>query len=131
MRKLILILALLICLTGCSLSALREHTPTPQVIPTLDVTPDDLARAMQGDSFFSEYGSAILHVQGIVASVTRAANNAQITLKTSLSTKVICVTTGDTRQIQAGDPITIQSSQGARGTDAVILNNCTVLSQNN
>lgn len=127
MRKLSLILILLVSLTGCSLSALRQSTPTPKALPILRVTADDLARAMQQDSFFSEYGSAILQVHGTIASVTRAANNAQIELKTSQVTKVICATTSDTSQLKAGDPITIQSSHGERGTGAVLLNECIVL----
>ena len=129
MRKLFWMMLLVIGLSGCSLSALRQSAPTPLIHPSVNVTAKTIANAMQGDSFFSQYGQAVLNVYGTVAVVTAGSGQtaSRIELETGLPTKVFCLTTSDTRQIKPGDTLTVRSADAARGDNAVLLNQCTIL----
>lgn len=129
MRKLPGMLLLVIWLSGCSLSALRQPAPTPLIHPSVNVSARTIAKAMQEDSFFSQYGQDVLNVDGVVAGVTAGsgAGESRIQLVTYLPMKVICVTTADTSQIKTGDTIVVRSANAARGDSAVILNQCTIM----
>ena len=59
--------AVLMSLSGCE--NFRSPVPTPAPEPTLQLTANEVAEAMQDDSFFSNYGSSILLVRGEISSV--------------------------------------------------------------
>ena len=128
-NKLILLpLLLSLCLASCS--ALREIPPTPdatQIQSTLiEMTPDQIAQAMQNDQFFADYNGMTLSIRGSVAGVSQKTSDWLIELKTSSATKVLCDVGKQAPAVHAGDAITVQAftKDAQRGDSSVILGSC-------
>lgn len=111
-------------LAGCGLLRQPIQTPTPA---PLRVTADEIARAMQEDHFFSDYGHNVLLVDGKVAAVTHQGSATILTLATAIDTKVQCDLGSSPAAVQPGDAVTVQSAEGQRQPSAVLLVNCTLL----
>ena len=113
-----------ISLAGCNLSALRNPTPTPLPTSVVQVTADEIARAMQEDNFYGEFSPNMLQVKGTVLSVT----GSEIELQTSVPTRVLCDLATAANGIQPGDSITVQAlaADAQRAPSAVVLKNCSL-----
>ncbi len=129
------LIALVASLAACSL--MREPQPVSQpnatlpiVFPTVHATADQVARAMQEDHFFSDYGQTTLLVQGTVSSVNTQDNDVIVALETSVPTKVLCDLGDHPTTVQVGDSITVKSDypqrDASRQSFAVMLKNCSI-----
>lgn len=108
---LLLSLALLAGLCGCS--ALRVTTPTPTA-PLVSASAADLARAMQEDHFYSDYGRSLLRVSGTVAEVRQEGGSAILVLETGLATRTECDFGGQALALQPGQQVTVLSADASR-----------------
>lgn len=99
-------------------------TPTPA---TVQVTAQEIAQAMQDDSFFSTYGSDILQVRGTVQGVTQDGGGTVVTLSTGIVTVVCCHLDGAAPSLAAGENVTVESGEGQREDGAVGLLKCHIL----
>ncbi len=139
--KLLLYRLGIVVLFLASLSAcqyLREpRTTAPPVaspnpaLPVVHATADQVARAMQADEFFSEYGQSTLLIQGTVFSVKRQDNSDLIIgLDTTVPTKVMCNLGRYLGIVRVGTIITIQSAypqrDASRQASSIMFNNCTI-----
>ena len=90
------------------------------------VAPDKLARAMQQDHFYSDYGSSTLVVKARIASVKLQDSKLVATLQTHTAYKVECELGANAQNVRAGHNITALSEGGAarRLPNAVLLGNC-------
>ncbi len=134
--RLVIFLLVVANLSACSY--LREPRPnapplaTPNVaFPVVQVSSDQVARAMEADQFFAEYGQVTLLIQGTVLAVKRQDNgDLFITLDTSVQTKVMCNLGHYFGIVRAGTTVTIQSANpqrdASRQPSAVMFNNCTI-----
>ena len=101
-------------------------TASPSAKPTtVRITADDAARAMAADRFFSDYGEAVLVIDGTVGDVTPSGANARIALTTSTPAVVICETFG-APAVKAGDmlQVRVRASDALRDDAGVLLRNC-------
>ncbi len=120
------LIALAALLGGCT--ALRTGAPAPAAsAPAVQLTPDEIATAMQQDRFFSDYGGKIVRVQGTVAAVHPGKNNLIVELTTSSSSKVLCNLGQYAGPVHAGDTITVASADVQRVKSGVLLRNCIVV----
>ena len=112
-------------MAGCDT---MRGTPIPTPTPaTVQVTAQEIAQAMQDDSFFSDYGGDILQVRGTVQGVMQSSGGAVVTLGTSIPTVVRCHVDGNMPSLTAGTEITVESPEGQREDGAVGLLKCHVL----
>jgi hypothetical protein len=122
---------LLALAVGCRLSrpASPAASPAPDAVVTT-VTADDVARAMQEDRFFAQYGQTPLRIDGTVLAVTKDGNGRGVELNTSVSTKVWCDTASMTPAIEVGSTLTVLSmnprSDASRDGPAIRIANCIV-----
>ncbi|MGB8646207.1 MAG: hypothetical protein WCF84_13295 [Anaerolineae bacterium] len=133
--KLGLIVWVLASLSGCAW--LREPLPTAPPVaspnptfPVVQVTADQIARAMEEDRFFAEYGQTTLRIQGTVFSVKRQDADLVVGLDTTVTTKVMCDLGNYFGIVRVGATITIQSAypqqDASRQASAVMFRNCTI-----
>jgi hypothetical protein len=111
---------------GCSTPA--PSVPSPSATPTIvRITADDVARAMAGDHFYSDYGQAILAITGRVGDVTVTGNDSRIALATSTAAVVICETFG-APDVKAGDTIQVRvrATDALRDDAGVLLRSCEI-----
>lgn len=120
-------------LSACAF--LREPTPSPQpivtpIFPIVRVTADQIARAMEQDQFFSQYGESTLLIQGTILLVNQQDNHFMVELDTTVPTKVWCDLGNHSSVVEAGDRITIQSAfpqrDALRQASALVLRNCSI-----
>lgn len=91
------------------------------------VAPGQLAAAMAGDHFYSDYRESTLLVAGTAASITRSGRTAVVTFATRSSFKTRYEFATDTGGIRPGARV-VAVSEGAlakRQASAVVLRNCT------
>jgi hypothetical protein len=128
-------IALLTSLAACTLlrepQRIAQPNVTPRIVfPAVHVTADQVARAMQEDHFFADYGQTTLFVQGIVLSVNQQNNDLVVELDTSIPTKLLCDTGGHLSTVHIGDTIIVKSDfpqrDASRQTSAVMLRNCSI-----
>ncbi len=128
-------IVLVVSLAGCDL--LREpqvsappNATLPIILPTTHLTADEVARAMQEDRFFADYGNNTLLIEGKALSVNRQENDLIVTLDTSVEIKVLCDIGNHSSSVQVGDTVTIKSDlprrDASRQTSAVLFKNCTI-----
>jgi hypothetical protein len=126
-----MLILLLLNLAGCGL--MRQTAPTPggsSALPTLEVSADQIALAMQNDEFFSDYRGDSLIIHGVVSSISQQGNDWVVELKTNIATRVFCNLGNLSVTAQAGDAITVVSDYPNRdvsrqGPD-LLIKNCTV-----
>lgn len=110
-------LALLIGLTACG------QRPTALNKAVL-VSADQIAKAMQGDRFYSDYGHQTLLVKGTVQSVVKLNADWVALLGTSVPMKVACHFGPESPKVRVGQTIIVQSAEGERGAPDMSLRNC-------
>jgi hypothetical protein len=119
---------LLICLSACGL--FREPLATPRPTTVAQVTADQVAQAMDDDTFYATYGQTSLLIQGRVAAVDQQANHFIVTLATGVRTKVQCDLGNKAPAVRVGDTITIRSANPEQDVSrldaAVLIHNCTI-----
>jgi hypothetical protein len=136
--KLGIIVLALASLSACGL--LREPQPISQpvilpnpTLPVVRVTADQVARAMEEDRFFADYGQTTLLVQGTVFSVKRQETDLIIGLDTAVPTKVMCDLGSYPGIVHVGATVTVKSAypqrDASRQASAVMLRNCTISNQ--
>ena len=121
----------LILQTGCS--ALRETPPTPALemaLPTVQVTADQIAQAMDQDAFFSTYAFNALIIRGVVSSIDGQSGALIIALKTSGASRVLCDLGNQNTAVHVGDSITVEAAFPnqdviRQGAD-VLIRNCSL-----
>jgi hypothetical protein len=123
-----ILLLWLASLTSCSLMREQIPTQTPATNSPLRVTPDQIARAMQEDHFYSDYGQNQLLVQGTISSLDRQNNDLTITLSTTVATAVLCDLGNLGASLKPGEAITVtaRADQALRQPSAVMLKNCSI-----
>ena len=126
-------IALLVSLTACAFAPQQPVTPPPQpTFPSVHVTADQAAQALQNDSFFSTYGQTILLIQGTVTSIGQQDGNYTVALATTGPAKVFCDIGANVPTVNVGDVITVQSANlqqdASRETSGLLLKNCTIVS---
>jgi hypothetical protein len=92
------------------------------------VTPDQVARAMQDDSFYSDFKEATLVMRGTVASVHQRAGDVVVEFSTRSAYKSLCDLGSPLSTPHVGDTITVLA-EGAtveRRPSAVMLTGCTL-----
>ena len=123
-----LVLLLSFTLAGCGV--LREPSPTPAPTTVAQVTADQVAQAMEADSFYATYGHTTLLVSGTVAGVDPGPGHFIITLGTNETTQVLCDLGGQSPAIKFGDTLTVRSADPEndvlRQNGDVIIQNCTL-----
>ncbi len=133
LRRFVIMIVLVASMAACSL--LREpqtvsppNATLPIVFPTVHATADQVARAMQEDRFFADYGQTTLFIQGTVLSVDKQDNNVIVALETSVPIKVLCDLGDHPTTAHVGDSITVKSDypqrDASRQSSAVMLKNC-------
>lgn len=125
----LLLLFLLLTLPACGLSqTLRSGTPTPAPPAQVQVTADEVARAMQADEFYSDYRGDLLEVTGKVKFVNQQGSSTQLELQTNLQTKVVCELANQTITARPGDLVTVQtmSANVERAPSTVLLKECRI-----
>jgi len=110
---------LVIALSGCSLVGIATAPAR-----TVSVSADQIASAMQGDHFYSDYRNATLVVSGTVTAVTSDGGDTVLELATSIPTKVRCDIGTARTSIRVGAAVTVTSSDGERVPSAVLLRDC-------
>ncbi|MHB8649689.1 MAG: hypothetical protein ACYDBR_05850 [Gaiellaceae bacterium] len=91
------------------------------------VGPDQIAAAMAGDHFYSDYRERTLVVVGTVASVARnRGGGASVTFETRSSFGVLCTFATYPSGLHGGDRVTVLSEGGRaeRRGQAVVLQGC-------
>jgi hypothetical protein len=127
----LVVLALLAGLAGCQAQQElpRPIAPTPTQ-PTVHVTADEVAQAMQQDAFFSTYGQDSLLIQGTVVSINRNGSDLIVVLDSAVPTKVECDLGSRESTVQVGETITVLSenpgSDASRDAGMVLLRNCRI-----
>jgi hypothetical protein len=127
-----IVLIAVVCLSACGL--VRDTQPTPGPVappfPVVHVTADHVARAMEEDRFFSDYGQTTLRIEGTVFSVNRQETDLIIGLDTSVPTKVMCDLGNYFGIIRVGASIIVQSAypqrDASRQGSVLMLKNCTI-----
>jgi len=96
--------------------------------PTVAVTADEIAAAMQEDRFFTDYGQALLVVRGTVKSVDEQGNDQLIELGTNLTTSVLCVVGSRSVHVRVGESlsVTARAQDAQRQRSAVMLQGCRI-----
>ena len=112
--------AIAACTSPGTTGASRSAKPT-----IVRITAEDAARTMAADRFFSDYGEAILVINGTVGNVAPSGNNARIALTTSTAAVVICETFG-APSVKTGDliQVRVRASDALRDDAGVLLRNC-------
>lgn len=92
-------------------------------------TPDQLAAAMQGDHFYSDYNEHTVLVHGVVASLTSDGSGAMLQFQTQGLFTTRCHVDTYPATIRSGDTISVVAEGAAaqRLTSAVLLMGCRVL----
>ena len=129
MRKAVLPLAgLLAIIILCVVFYFLGDTHAVQSMTIKRVTPDQIANAMKGDYFYTDYRENTLIVKGQVESVSKSAGTSQLTFKTSSSFQAYCDLANGTVVPKTGDIVTALSEGGPalRQTNGVLLVNCTI-----
>ncbi len=120
-------------LAGCTTlqKAFREPTPTPRPTSVAQVSPDQIAQAMQADSFYATYGSSELIVTGTVASVEPQGDGERVEFVMAGAMKVQCQLSSSPSNLQPGEKITARITDPrhnvVRQDGGVLLNNCTLI----
>jgi hypothetical protein len=125
-RPILAALVLLLALSACSLLREQVTSPRPAVIRA---SADQIARAMQEDHFFSDYGHNTLIVQGTALAIRLQGARHILELKTNLDTVVLCDFGSQAPVIKAGELVTVESpdaGQAQRQPNAVLLANCSI-----
>lgn len=122
---------LLLGLAACSV--LRQQLPTPTPAPQiiLQVTADQIARAMQEDHFYSDYETYTLRVQGTVSGLTQQGSGLTIELNTTVGTGVYCEMRGSAPDLRPCEAITVTApgNEAQRSPGAVLLKHCALTGQ--
>jgi hypothetical protein len=122
------VLSATVAVTVAACAPPAPTVPSPSATPTIvRITADDAARAMAGDTFYSDYGQAILAISGRVSDVTVAGNDSRIALATSTAAVVICETFG-APDVKAGDTIQVRvrATDALRDDAGVLLRSCEI-----
>jgi hypothetical protein len=125
--RLLLLVVLLVAIAGIiSISLYLGDTYALNGLTFRNVTPDQLANAMHGDEFYSDYRENTLFVRGTVALVTKADQAVTLEFATPGSFKALCQMQQSQPTIQAGDTITVVSEAftAKRQASAVLLTGC-------
>ena len=127
----VIVLVLLAGLAGCG--SRQEPAPTVRPLPTFPtahVTADQVARAMQQDAFFANYGQSSLLIQGTVVSIDRRGNDLIVVLDSTVPTKVACDLGNRSSAVRVGETITVLSANpggdASRDAGMVLLRNCRI-----
>jgi hypothetical protein len=120
-------ITLLLAATLSACIAFRPAPATPPLAP-VQLSPDQLALAMQEDRFFADYGQQTLLVRGTVASVSNEKNHHIVELRTGSPIRVLCDLGQAPLPEQPGDAITVRApaSEAVRRpqASAVMLTVC-------
>jgi hypothetical protein len=117
-----------VAVTMAACAAPAAVVPSPSATPTIvRITADDAARAMAGDTFYADYGQAILVIAGRVGALTVTGNNSRIALATSTAAVVICETFG-APDVKTGDAIQVRvrATDALRDDAGVLLRSCEI-----
>jgi hypothetical protein len=114
--------------TIAACAAPAAAVPSPSATLTIvRITADAAARAMAGDTFYADYGQAILVIAGRVGEVTVTGTNSRIALTTATAAVVICETFG-APEVKTGDPILVRvrATDALRDDAGVLLRSCEI-----
>jgi hypothetical protein len=119
----------IIVVLGLGASFLVGDRHALQNMTIAHATPDQIANAMEGDYFYSNYRENTLIVQGVVASVDMQNGSQIIGFKTSSSYQALCTMSTPSSTIKVGDNITIltEGPIAERESTAVMLVGCLAL----
>ena len=92
------------------------------------VTPTQIANAMKGDHFYSDYRENTVLVSGTVASAVRDGNGLTVIFKTSSSYQAVCHFDTYLATIRSGQTITVLSEAATadRQPAGVLLHSCII-----
>jgi hypothetical protein len=126
-------IALLVSLTACALAPQQPVTPPPEpTFPSIRLTADQAALALQHDSFFSTYSQNTLLIQGTVMSIDQQSGDYIVALATTGPAKVFCDIGARAPTVNVGDVITVQSANpqrdASREASGLLLKNCMIVS---
>jgi hypothetical protein len=115
-------------LPACSLFRETAPMPTPDPSSIVQTTPDEIAKAMQDDHFYSDYRGLTLSIKAIAASIDLQGNDWMINLQTTEPEKVFCDLGSQKPDIKTGDAIVVlaAASDAQRGNSSMILGNCSL-----
>jgi hypothetical protein len=102
------VIVLLLAATLSACAAPRPAPPTASPAP-VEISPDQLAVAMQEDRFFADYGQQTLLVRGTVDSVSNAKNHHTVEFRTGSPIRVLCDLGQALLPEQPGDTITVRA----------------------
>jgi len=90
------------------------------------VNPTQIAEAMKGDHFYSDYRENSLLVSGTVSTISKNNGDVTVGFDTTSSFRVLCDFDNTTASFHSGDNITALSEGGSaqRQPSAVLLKNC-------
>lgn len=93
------------------------------------VSPDQAATAMQNDSFYSDYNSATLVVQGTVTAALPAGGGETLELATPGSFQALVQLTATDPSVHTGQTVTVvtEGAGAQRQPSAVLLTNCVLV----
>lgn len=132
MKALKIILSIIICVIIIVLTAkvaysIGQHTAS---LTVREVTPKDLAEAMQGDSFYGKYPNTMLLVTGTIKNITQNNGHSVVQFETTTKTNVlpsIFCDMGNNLSIHPGETIkvlTVAYYAKRQHTADVALQNC-------
>jgi hypothetical protein len=122
------VLSATVALAIAACGAPPAAVPSPSATLTIvRITADDAAHAMAGDTFYADYGQAILVIAGRVGEVTVTGTNSRIALTTSTEAVVICETFG-APDVKTGDAIVVRvrATDALRDDAGVLLRSCEI-----
>jgi hypothetical protein len=122
------VLVATVAVAGAACSTPMPAAAPPSATPMIvRITSDDVARAMAGDHFYSDYGQAILAITGRIGDVTVTGNDSRIALATATAAVVICETFG-APDVKAGDiiQVRVRATDALRDDAGVLLRSCEI-----
>ncbi|MGA2821572.1 MAG: hypothetical protein ABSF61_13105 [Anaerolineales bacterium] len=119
------------CRASCG--SLREPPSSPPsdfLLPSLHVTADQVASAVQEDRFFSDRGVSTRLVQGTVVSVGERDHDLLAELGTSVPTRIFRDLRNPLPRIQVSDTLKVQSAHPqmdvSRQASGLMIRNCRI-----
>jgi len=127
--RLLILLAVLSAVVGVAAVAFfAGDTYALGILRVRQVTPDQLAQAMQSDEFYSDFRHNTLLVRGPVAAVYREAGGVILEFQTQHGAKTLCQLGQNPAAIHVGSTVTA-ATEGAgaqRLSSGVLLTDCVV-----
>jgi len=127
LAKLIILVLVLIVVGFASFFLGSKHAVESMTIKR--VTPTQIAEAMKGDHFYSDYKENTLLVKGTISTVSQSNGDLVVGFKTSSSYGALCDFGNSGVSFRTGGTITVLAESGPaeRQPSAVLLKGCVLL----